>query len=352
VVQVFDSGEWEGRPYLVMERLSGRTLANEMAAGPLQVGRVKTITSDVLGALAAAHSAGIVHRDVKPGNILIAADGSVKVSDFGIAKADPLLGGDVASSTMTGQVLGTPSYLAPERLAGRPATARSDLWSLGVVCWEALAGRRAYPEGSALAVAMAVMNNDLAPVASVRPDVDDGLALAIDGALRRDPEARWASAMSMRDALLGEQAPLAETTTVAAPPPPRPRTTVVTAPAAVSRRALPTAGWLTALAVLLVAAIAVVAALLIRQRGSLDPNRSDPPTSSTVATTSTSTTLPTTTSPPAPAAPIVTVPATPPPTTPPPPTEAVTTVPATTAAPSTSIPPTTTASPTTSLAPL
>ncbi len=92
VVQVFDSGEWEGRPFIVTELLSGRTLAWEMARGPLSVVRVRAVAAAVLDALAAAHAAGVIHRDIKPANLLIADDGSVKVSDFGIAKADPLLG--------------------------------------------------------------------------------------------------------------------------------------------------------------------------------------------------------------------------------------------------------------------
>lgn len=341
VVQVFDSGEWEGRPFLVMERLSGRTLATEMAAGPLSVERVRAVATDVLGALAAAHSAGVIHRDVKPGNLLIAPDGSVKVSDFGIAKADPLLGGDDTDGpppTMTGQVLGTPSYLAPERLAGRPATAASDVWSLGVVCWEALAGRRAYPEGTALTVAMAVMNTDLEPIASVRPDIDPWLARAIDGALQRDPAVRWPSATAMREVLLTGRSPGA----VGAPAPPTQAlgaragaagAGAAAAGAARDRAATPAATVIASspgttvygtppprrgssavlglVAAVLLIAIAVVAALLIRQHnpGTASDNAPGtttvpaapvaPPTTATAVTAAPTTARPRTTAPPA-----------------------------------------------------
>ena len=210
VVQVFDSGEWEGRPFLVMELLSGRTLAEEMAAGPLPIERVRQMAVDVLAALGAAHAAGVLHRDVKPANLLLAADGSVKVGDFGIAKADPVSGersaGETAPlspPTMTGQIFGTPSYLAPERVAGKKATPASDVWALGVVCWEALAGRRAYPPGQGVQTAMAVVSTDLAPVTVIRPDADLALARAVDVAVARDPADRWSSAQAMADALAG-----------------------------------------------------------------------------------------------------------------------------------------------------
>jgi serine/threonine-protein kinase len=218
VVQVFDSGEWEGQPFLVMELLSGRTFADEMAGGPLPVARVRTVAADVLDALDAAHASGVLHRDVKPANLLVADGGTVKIADFGIAKADPIQGEHSASDpsppTMTGQLLGTPSYLPPERVAGHRATPASDVWALGVVLWEALAGRRAFP-GNGIQTAMAVASTDLAPVAETRPDADPALARAVDVAVRRDPAQRWASAAAMRNALL-EGAP-ADARVVAAP---------------------------------------------------------------------------------------------------------------------------------------
>ena len=105
VVAVFDTGEDEGTPYLVMERLPGETLADRMAAGPVDQAWLRRVAGDVLGALGAAHAAGLVHRDVKPGNILLAADGSAKVADFGIAKSLELAG----DLTGTGLLVGTPA---------------------------------------------------------------------------------------------------------------------------------------------------------------------------------------------------------------------------------------------------
>src|SRR5205085_5453763 len=118
VVAVFDSGEHDGVPFLVMELLPGRTLADELADGPLAPERARRIGAEVAAALAASHAAGVLHRDVKPGNVLLAADGTAKVGDFGIAKSTEGL-----DLTTTGTIVGTAAYLAPERLAGAPATA-------------------------------------------------------------------------------------------------------------------------------------------------------------------------------------------------------------------------------------
>jgi serine/threonine protein kinase len=346
VVQVFDSGEWEGRPYLVMEMLSGRTLSTEMAAGPMRVERLRGIALDVLGALVAAHAAGIIHRDIKPGNLLLTAEGAVKVSDFGIAKADPIVGSaDADPATIAGQVLGTPNYLAPERLAGRPASPASDVWSVGVVCWEALAGRRAFADGAPMAVGMAVMSTDLPPIRSIRSDVDADLALAIDGALRRDPARRWPSAAAMRDAILGRGTPLPPLPVAPTEPatrvlPRQPATTVLApAPLEAPPQRSPV---LALIAVLLVLAIAIVAVILATDHGgSTNGSTTIPPSSAPSTTAATSTTAPTSTT----EAPTTTqaTTTTEAPTT----TEALTT----TEAPTTTVAPTTTiAGPTTTLA--
>ena len=199
VVAIYDTGEDEGTPFIVMERLPGETMADRLAAGPVPQDWVWRVAVDVLAALGAAHAAGLVHRDVKPGNILLTADGSAKVGDFGIAKsAEAVRGADV---TATGLLLGTPAYLAPERLLGQPATPRSDLYSLGVVLYEALAGVKPFEGATPVAVAQAVRSSWPRPLAEVRPDVDPARAAVVDQAMDKDPARRPASADDMAVAL-------------------------------------------------------------------------------------------------------------------------------------------------------
>lgn len=199
-VAVFDTGEENGVPYIVMERLPGETLADRIAAGPLDPSDVKRIAGEVLGALGAAHAAGLAHRDVKPGNILIAADGRAKVADFGIAKSvEPEAG--AADLTGTGQLLGTPAYLAPERLAGAPATARSDIYALGIVIYEALAGAKPFDGATPLATAQAISAGSYRPLVELRPGLDPGLVTCISRAMATDPARRFASAAEMSAAL-------------------------------------------------------------------------------------------------------------------------------------------------------
>ena len=199
-VAVFDTGEHEGMPYLVMERLPGDTLADCLPEGPVDTAWLCEAATGVLGALAAAHAAGIVHRDVKPGNILITADGRAKITDFGIAKSLGT-GSDASDLTRTGQLVGTPAYVAPERLEGHPATPQSDLFALGVVLYEALAGSKPFQGNSPIAVARAVVDGDYVPLAAVRPDLDPRLVAVVERAMARNPEDRFAAADEMAAAL-------------------------------------------------------------------------------------------------------------------------------------------------------
>jgi serine/threonine-protein kinase len=195
VVAVFDTGEHDGVPFIVMERLPGTTLADLLRDAPVDPHRVTRIAGDVLGALGAAHAAGIVHRDVKPGNILMCDDGSAKVADFGIATrvdADP---------TSAGHLIGTPAYLAPERLEGGAASPRSDLYSLGVVLYEALAGTKPFTGDPPLAVAHAIQQGTHAPLGEVRPDLDPRLVDAVERSMAREPGERFPSAAAMAAAL-------------------------------------------------------------------------------------------------------------------------------------------------------
>lgn len=217
-VAVYDTGEFAGRPYLVMERLPGRTLADRIAAGPVDPAWLRQVMVDVLGALGAAHAAGIVHRDVKPGNILLTDDGRAKMADFGIAKSVEVGGAD-ADLTATGHLVGTPAYLAPERIDGRPATPQTDLYGLGVVAYEALTGERPFPGDSPLAVALAVTEGRYRRLSEARPDLDPALVAAVERAMAPDPGQRFASAADMARALEGGAAVAAAAPTVEVPAP-------------------------------------------------------------------------------------------------------------------------------------
>ena len=189
------------RPYLVMERLPGSTLADEIGRGPLEAPHTVAIGIQVADALGAAHDAGIVHRDVKPGNVLRAGDGTWKVADFGIAKSTEALD----TLTKTGEVLCTPGYVAPERLAGEPATPASDQYSLGVVLYEALSGRRPFVADTAIGLAHLVRTADPAPLGEVCPGTDPDLARVVHTALAREPSERFADAAELRAALAALQ---------------------------------------------------------------------------------------------------------------------------------------------------
>src|SRR2546423_3234570 len=152
VVAVFDSGDDAGTAFLVMERLPGHTLRHEISGGPLSPDRVRAVLADILAALGAAHDAGIVHRDIKPGNVLFAPDGSAKVADFGIAKSAGL------DLTGTGEIVGTTAYLSPERLEGAAASPASDVYAVGVLAYEALTGRKPFPADSPAELAQAIAN--------------------------------------------------------------------------------------------------------------------------------------------------------------------------------------------------
>jgi serine/threonine-protein kinase len=185
IVPVLDYGEDGAASYLVMERLPGRTLRDEIARGPMPPERLTALMSDTLGALAAAHRFGVLHRDIKPSNILLDDDGHARLTDFGIAKSFDARGAEDATSdmTMTGVVLGTPGYLAPERRAGQSATVQSDLYSVGAVMVEALSGRR------------------LMPGEEHPPDLPPHLRAVATKALTADPQQRFSSAAEMLHAL-------------------------------------------------------------------------------------------------------------------------------------------------------
>ncbi|MGV0605730.1 protein kinase domain-containing protein [Mycolicibacterium sp. XJ1904] len=225
IVSVHDSGEHDGSPFIVMERLPGRTLQDEIETGPMPPARVRSMLHDVLGALGCAHAAGIVHRDIKPGNVLIAPNsGAMKVADFGIAKTAG------SALTATGQIVGTMAYMSPERVAGAPASVADDLYAVGVMGYEALTGRRPFPQENPAALLHAILDAPPPPISVVRPDIDPALAATIDRAMARDASQRFTSAEHMRAALMGAPSMMGPAPAAA----PRPATKILAEPLAPS----------------------------------------------------------------------------------------------------------------------
>ena len=180
-VTIFDVQQEEGRAYLVMELVEAPSLAEVLRqSGPLDHAAAARIGLDVLSALEAAHAAGIVHRDVKPANVMVPAEGPAKLADFGIAslKDDPKI-------TQTGLILGSPSYMAPEQADGRGGGPRSDLWALGATLYYAVEGEPPFDEGQAIPTLAAVMHDDPRPLRSSGP-----LVPVISALLAKDPTAR------------------------------------------------------------------------------------------------------------------------------------------------------------------
>ncbi len=220
VVSVFRIGEVEGRPYIAYELVAGRTL--DRLPRPMPWGTALRIATFLARGLDAAHRAGIVHRDVKPGNIMLSDRGEVKLLDFGIAKVDGVVEPIVVSSghdvdrpgppsgstttvraplTRPGALVGTPAYLAPELWTGESATTRSDLFAVGLVLWELLTGALPFAPLAGEALARAVVEEDVPSIRVRRPDVPQSFADIVDRCVRRHPLSRWASASELRAAL-------------------------------------------------------------------------------------------------------------------------------------------------------
>jgi eukaryotic-like serine/threonine-protein kinase len=200
IVAVFDSGSDADEHYLVMEYVAGQSLAELLAGqGRLAPRRAAELAVEICAALAAAHAQGLVHRDVKPANVLVGEDGRVKVTDFGIVKAAA-----TATLTGTGVVLGTAAYLSPEQAQGGPVDARSDLYSLGCVLYELLCGSPPFGSGAdspPVAVATRHVSEPPEPPSARSPQVDAGLDVVVLTALAKDPADRYQSAVEFVDAL-------------------------------------------------------------------------------------------------------------------------------------------------------
>ncbi|GAA3878976.1 hypothetical protein GCM10022381_21660 [Leifsonia kafniensis] len=187
IANVFDYGEEDGSAFLVMELVPGEALSTVLEREHvLPTDKVLDIVAQTAAALHAAHAAGLVHRDIKPGNLLITPDGRVKITDFGIARI-----ADQVPLTATGQVMGTVQYLSPEQASGRPASPTTDIYSLGIVAYESLAGRRPFTGESQVAIAMAQIN-ETAPDLPVT--VSEPVRNLVFACLAKDPAERPASA--------------------------------------------------------------------------------------------------------------------------------------------------------------
>lgn len=186
IAQLFDYGEQEGSGFLVMELVVGEPLSDLLEREPvLPTRRLLPILAQTARALHAAHLAGVVHRDVKPGNILLGRGGRVKITDFGVSLAR-----NQVTMTATGMVMGTAQYLSPEQAVGKPATPLSDLYSLGIIAYEALVGHRPFTGPTAVDIAVAHVNN---PVPPLPASVDKELAALVIRLLSKEPSARPAS---------------------------------------------------------------------------------------------------------------------------------------------------------------
>jgi serine/threonine protein kinase len=202
IVTIFEIGEIDGRHFIVAEYVEGETLRQRLT-GPLEVTETLSITIQIVEALSAAHRAGIIHRDVKPENIIIRKDGTVKILDFGIAK---LTAGDSERSidqlrTQTGMIMGTASYMSPEQARGQPVDHRTDIFSVGAMVYEMLSRKRPFTGETASDVMAAVLVKDPHPLSSVATNVPPSLQRIVERCLEKSPEKRFQSAGDLAFAL-------------------------------------------------------------------------------------------------------------------------------------------------------
>lgn len=201
ILTIHEVGSEDGRHFIATEYIDGKTLRRKMAGSTLEVKEILDISVQVAGALEEAHAAGIVHRDIKPDNIMIRRNGYVKVLDFGLAKltestidrspSDGEASTRVLVHTDAGVVMGTSHYMSPEQTRGKPVDARSDIWSLGVVMYEMVAGRFPFDGETSTDVIVAITQKEAPPLARFAPDVPAELDWIVTKALRKDREERY-----------------------------------------------------------------------------------------------------------------------------------------------------------------
>ena len=223
ICALYDVGSQEGTDFLVMELLEGETLAGRLDRGPLSIEQTLRIASEVAQALESAHRQGVVHRDLKPGNIMLTKAGA-KVLDFGLAKLGASTGHPTLSGlsalhteephplTADGAIVGTLQYMSPEQLEGKEADARSDIFSLGTVIYEAATGRRAFAGGSPASLIAAILSSEPPSMETHQPLSPPALSRAVRRCLAKDPEQRWQSArdLALELAWIAEAGPAAE----------------------------------------------------------------------------------------------------------------------------------------------
>jgi len=204
VVNVYDRGEHDGTYYIAMEYLPGRTLKDVIVAqGPLDQEAVVDIGIQILRAASFAHRRGVIHRDLKPHNVMVDDAGNAKVTDFGIARAG------ASEMTEAGSIMGTAQYLSPEQAQGAAATSQSDLYSVGIILYELLTGQLPFDGESAVSIAVQHLNDAPTPIHALRPDVAPELEAAVMRSLEKDPAARWADADEFIRALDGARGSVA-----------------------------------------------------------------------------------------------------------------------------------------------
>lgn len=196
IVTVHEVGEWQGRPFIAAEFVEGETLAQRLTSGPLSAPEAIQVGAQIAQALTAAHAGGITHRDLKPANVMLRPDGTVKVLDFGLARLSQNVPGEKADlQTVPGRILGTPNYMSPEQARGESVDGRSDLWSLGVVLYESLAGRRPFEAASHAEILAAILSKEPRPLGSVNRTVPPELTDVVARLLMKDKEQRqWPAA--------------------------------------------------------------------------------------------------------------------------------------------------------------
>lgn len=204
IVPVTDFGVHDGRPYLVMDLLEGESMDELLnREGRLSVDRCAFLAVQILAGLEAAHAKGVIHRDLKPDNVFVTTSSGVgdiaRLLDFGIARLSDT---SAPKMTSTGQVLGTPAYMAPEQAKGMPVDARSDLYAVGVILYEALSGRVPFEADNYHQLMFAVVEEQPKSLADMRPDLESEFVAIVERAMSKSPEQRFESALAMREALL------------------------------------------------------------------------------------------------------------------------------------------------------